>query len=434
MTRPTATPSDAQPALLPKLRFSEFRGNPAWDAKPGDELFDQINNREAPPGLPILAITQEHGAIPRDEIDYHVSVTDKSVETYKEVRPGDFIISLRSFQGGIEYSNYHGICSPAYVILRKRGELSEAFFKHLFKSYSFIQQLTKNLEGLRDGKMISYKQFSELLLPWPKPAEQQKIADCLSTLDELIGAESQKLDALKAHKKGLMQQLFPREGETLPRLRFPEFRSAPEWSVPTIQHLIDKEHIVGHLDGNHGELYPRAEEFASSGIPYLTANDFADGFVRFDRCRFLPEERALQFRKGVAKNGDVLFAHNATVGPVAKLSTELEFVILSTTATYFRCDPIFLSSDFLKAALSSPAFVSQYSRVMAQSTRNQVPITAQRKFVLQVPEPAEQHRIATCLSSLDDLIAAQSDRLAALQTHKQGLLQQLFPSLSDATA
>ena len=164
MTRPTATPRDAKPALVPKLRFSAFQGGPAWDAKPGDELFDQINNREAPAGLPILAITQEHGAIPRDEIDYHVSVTDKSVETYKEVCPGDFIISLRSFQGGIEYSRYHGICSPAYVILRKKGELSDAFFKHLFKSYGFIQQLTKNLEGLRDGKMISYKRFSELLL------------------------------------------------------------------------------------------------------------------------------------------------------------------------------------------------------------------------------------------------------------------------------
>ncbi len=434
MTRPNTTLTNAKSALTPKLRFPEFRHEAEWATKHGDELFDQINNRQAPSGLPILAITQEHGAIPRDKIDYHVSVTDKSVETYKEVLPGDFIISLRSFQGGIEYSAYHGICSPAYVILRKKGELYDAFFKHLFKSYSFIQQLTKNLEGLRDGKMISYQQFSELLLPSPESAEQQKIADCLSTLDEVIGAESQNLEAFKAHKKGLMQQLFPREGETLPRLRFPEFHSAPEWNVPTIQKLIDENHIVGHLDGNHGELYPRAEEFSSSGIPYITANDFADGFVRFDRCRFLPEERALQFRKGVAKDRDVLFAHNATVGPVAKLSTNLPFVILSTTATYFRCNPKYLSGDFLKAALTSPAFVSQYSRVMAQSTRNQVPITAQRKFSLQVPQPPEQLRIATCLSALDELIAAQRDKLSALQTHKQGLMQQLFPSPAEPEA
>ena len=85
MTRPSAMPSSPKPVLTPKRRFQAFRNTPGWDAKPGDELFDQINNREAPAGLPILAITQEHGAIPRDHIDYHVSVTDKSVETYKEV-------------------------------------------------------------------------------------------------------------------------------------------------------------------------------------------------------------------------------------------------------------------------------------------------------------------------------------------------------------
>jgi len=88
-------------------------------------------------------------------------------------------------------------------------EGSDIYFKHYFKTERFIQLLTKNLEGLRDGKMISYRQFSELLLPVPKPSEQQKIADCLSSVDELITLQSRKLDALKAHKKGLLQQLFP---------------------------------------------------------------------------------------------------------------------------------------------------------------------------------------------------------------------------------
>ena len=143
-------------------------------------------------------------------IDYHVSVTNKSIETYKVVEVGDFIISLRSFQGGIEYSEYKGICSPAYIILRKKNnDMHDHFFKQFFKSERFIQLLNKNLEGLRDGKMVSYKQFSEILLPIPSPPEQQKIADCLASIDELITAQSQKLDTLKAHKKGLMQQLFP---------------------------------------------------------------------------------------------------------------------------------------------------------------------------------------------------------------------------------
>ena len=193
----------------PRLRFPEFRDAGGWGECSGDAIFEQINERNPDRSLPILAITQEHGAIPRDVIDYHVSVTDKSIETYKVVQVGDFIISLRSFQGGIEYSKYHGICSPVYVILRRRIEGSDVYFKHYLKTNRFIRLLTKNLEGLRDGKMVSYTQFSEISIPIPSPAEQQKIADCLTSVDDLIAAQARKVDALKTHKKGLMQQLFP---------------------------------------------------------------------------------------------------------------------------------------------------------------------------------------------------------------------------------
>ena len=107
--------------LVPELRFPEFREAEGWTEQFGDALFDQISDKKPEPGLPVLAITQEHGAIPRHMIDYHVSVTEKSIESYKVVQVGDFIISLRSFQGGIEYSQYQGICSPAYVVLRRHG-------------------------------------------------------------------------------------------------------------------------------------------------------------------------------------------------------------------------------------------------------------------------------------------------------------------------
>jgi type I restriction enzyme S subunit len=221
--------------LTPKLRFPGFKEG--WDAINGDDLFDLIDRRPAPLGLPILAITQERGAVPRDEIDYHVSVSEASIANYKEVHVADFIISLRSFQGGIEYARFHGICSPAYIILRRKGSGYDDFFRHLFKSDRFIQQITRNIEGLRDGKMISYKQFSEQLLPVPAPAEQRKIAACLTSLDELIAGEGRKLEALRKHKKGLMQQLFPREGETRPGLRFPEFRDHPKWEAKRIGEL-----------------------------------------------------------------------------------------------------------------------------------------------------------------------------------------------------
>jgi type I restriction enzyme S subunit len=194
---------------VPRLRFPEFVNDGEWEEKNGNEIFQQISNKEHNSNLPILAITQEYGAIPRTMIDYHVSVMDKSIESYKVVEIGDFIISLRSFQGGIEYSQYKGICSPAYIILRKKIDLVGNFFKFYFKTQKFIQQLNRNLEGIRDGKMVSYKQFSELLLPFPSIQEQQKIADFLSSVDELITSSTKKVELLKEHKKGLMQQLFP---------------------------------------------------------------------------------------------------------------------------------------------------------------------------------------------------------------------------------
>src|SRR3546814_9083755 len=104
------------------------------------------------------------------------------------------------------------------------------YFKHLFKSARFILQLTRNIEGLRDGKMISYKQFSDQLIPIPKPDEQQKIADCLSSLDEAMAARGRKVEGLMARKRAIMQQLLPPKGETRPGRRFPEFRIGPGWN------------------------------------------------------------------------------------------------------------------------------------------------------------------------------------------------------------
>ena len=193
---------------LPELRFKEF-ANIKIAFKSGGELFDSISNKDHKCDLPILAISQEHGAVPREKIDYNVFVSDKSLESYKVVEIGDFIISLRSFQGGIEYSVYRGICSPAYIILRKKIDMCDQYFKYYFKTKKFIADLNKNLEGIRDGKMVSYSQFSELVLPVPDKKEQQKIADCLCSADELINTQATKIEELRNHKNGLFQQLFP---------------------------------------------------------------------------------------------------------------------------------------------------------------------------------------------------------------------------------
>ncbi len=194
-----------------KLRFKNENGKayPKWEMVGGDKLFDCISDKKHNSDLPILAITQEQGAIPRDMINYQMSVTESSIASYKVVQEGDFIISLRTFQGGIEYSKYKGICSPAYNILRPNSpNVDRNFYRYYLKTSRYIMQLQKNLEGIRDGKMISYKYFAEIKLPFPSREEQQKIANFLSGIDTKIESVANQITQTQMFKKGLLQQMF----------------------------------------------------------------------------------------------------------------------------------------------------------------------------------------------------------------------------------
>jgi type I restriction enzyme S subunit len=194
-----------------KLRFKNENGNdyPDWEFPHANILFKSISDKDHNSDLPILAITQDRGAIPRELIDYNMIVSEKSVASYKVVQVGDFIISLRSFQGGIEYSNYKGICSSAYNILRPTSDnVNKVFYKRYLKTEKYIRQLHSKLEGIRDGKMISFKYFSEIKLPFPCFKEQQKIATYLSSIDTKIKAVNNQITQSQSFKKGLLQQMF----------------------------------------------------------------------------------------------------------------------------------------------------------------------------------------------------------------------------------
>ena len=401
--------------LVPKLRFPEFRDIEGWREQFGDNLFNQISDRCPEPGLPVLAITQEHGAIPRHMIDYHVSVTEKSIESYKVVQVGDFIISLRSFQGGIEYSQFHGICSPAYVVLRRSVDGNDAYFRHYLKTDRFIQILTKNLEGLRDGKMISYKQFSELRLPVPSAFEQQKIADCLSSLDELMAAQAQKVDALKTHKKGLMQQLFPREGETQPRLRFPEFQNTEEWEQKKL-----------------GELFSNRVEKGVDGLPIYSVT-MNDGMVK--RASLDREFDDISDPAGNKKVHKKDIAYNMMRMWQGALGVAIEGCLVSPAYVVLSpCEHV--CPEFFALLFKLPQslrFLTAHSRGLTKD-RLRLYYKDFALIPIRCPDFAEQQRIADCLTSLDDLITAQTQKLEALKTHKKGLMQQLFPSPEEVSA
>lgn len=401
---------------VPTLRFKEFENSGEWDYLNGNEIFEPISNKNHNSDLPILAITQENGAIPRDMIDYNISVTDKSIESYKVVEVGDFIISLRSFQGGIEYSNYLGLCSPAYIILRKKIDVENDFYRHYFKSNSFIRDLNKNLEGIRDGKMVSYNQFSEILLPKPISKEQQKIADCLSSLDDLITAENKKLESLKAHKKGLMQNLFPAEGEKVPKRRF---KGNGVW----VKKTLNKFGLF------YRGLTYNSSDVSANGLLVLRAGNIQNENLVLDKdLVFVNKECPLDL---LLQKGDVVICmSNGSKSLVGKNAEYLGNYPDNVTVGAF-CSIFRSQNRFAKFMLQTDAYQKFVSLSIGGGNINNLKNSDLEEYSCVVPEdPKEQQKIASCLSSLDDQITAQCQKIEALKKHKKGLIQGLFPKLS----
>lgn len=195
-----------QQLLTGKKRLPGFEGE--WQWLRANEVFRTVSQKNNGDHEELLAVTQDQGVLPRSLLERRVVMPDGSTSGYKLVVPGNFVISLRSFQGGLEYSEYRGLVSPAYTVLEPTRDINDAFYKQYYKSYDFIGHLAVAVVGIRDGKQISYGEFSFLKIPYPDVGEQQAIANVLTTADQEIDALQKRLDHLKQEKKALMQQLL----------------------------------------------------------------------------------------------------------------------------------------------------------------------------------------------------------------------------------
>lgn len=178
-----------------------------WAFPKTEKVFKNVSIKNRP-GEVVLSVTQDEGVVPRGDLDRKINMNHENTHTYKLVEVGDFVISLRSFQGGLEYSRYRGLVSPAYHVIRPAIALSDDFFRHYFKSPDFIQRLAIATIGIRDGKQISYGDFSFMNIPVPHLEEQRAIANVIDTCDREIELLQARADALREQKKGLMQQLL----------------------------------------------------------------------------------------------------------------------------------------------------------------------------------------------------------------------------------
>ena len=190
----------------PKLRFPGF--DDPWKVFKAEELFQNITDRNHPDET-VLTIIQGKGTLPREQAGRNIHYDDASLSNYKKVEQGDFIIHLRSFEGGLEMANEAGIVSPAYTILRCKRPHSSLFYDAYFHTDEFINHnLSKSVEGIRDGRQISYEAFKWLGIPYCEPTEQEKISTLFSAFNERIAKQRDLVESLKKYKRGLLHDVL----------------------------------------------------------------------------------------------------------------------------------------------------------------------------------------------------------------------------------
>lgn len=400
----------AKTDLAPRLRFPEFRNRSGWArTKLSSVLTDHGLTSDGKSEVHSVSLTS--GIVSQIE---HMGRSFAATNTghYSLVRTFDIVYTrspLAIFKLGIVKQHKktgNAIVSPLYGVFTPRnkhlGLIIEAYFESPHRSLHYLDPLAqkgaKNTIQLSNGRFLS----GSLFLP-DDENEQRKIAECLSTLDELIFGESQKLDAFKAHKKGLMQQLFPRAGETLPRLRFPEFQNAPEWEEEAVGDLI--------FTVTPPKKLPTSAYQSEGEFPIIDQSpDFLCGWTN-------NRDGVIDRQLPVIVFGD----HTCTLKFV-----ERPFVQGADGIKIFRSDQ--------KVDIAFLFYALQANPVMQEGYKRHFSMLREKTIAYPGKESGEQQRIAACLSSLDDLIAAQSEKLEALRTHEKGLMQQLFPSLTEAEA
>ena len=417
--------------LVPKLRFPEFRGAGAWQPVTLEEASTPVTERVGERKLTPVSISAGIGFVPQAE-KFGRDISGNQYQLYTLVKDGDFVFnkgnSLKFPQGCVYLLQGWGqVAAPnVFICFRLKDGYSNDFFQNCFEQNQHGRQLKRHItSGARSNGLlnISKETFFGVEIPTPAPAEQQKIAKCLSSVDEFIAAQARKVDALKTHKKGLMQQLFPREGETQPQVRFPEFEVSSDWEVKKLEDLAKRG--SGHTPSkNHPEYY-------GGGIKWISLADSK----RLD-AGLISETATEISSQGIKKSsavlhgvGTVLISRDAGVGKSAVMALPMA---VSQHFIVWTCQVDLLSNWFLYYLLQKMKPI--FERIATGSTIKTIGLPFFKELRIAIPAVPEQQRIADCLISLDALITAETQKLEVLKSHKKGLQQQLFPSTERVTA
>jgi len=412
---------------VPKLRFSEFRGANDWEEITLVKLATfRRGSFPQPYGLPEWY--DDENGVPFVQVfdvsdDMRLKATTKrkisaaAAEKSIFIAKGTLIVTIQGSIGRVAITQYDAYIDRTLLLFKSFYKPTELFFLSYVIQNLFEIEKKKAPGGII--KTITKEVLSSFLVKLPSLQEQQKIANCLSSIDTLITAQTQKLDTLKAHKKGLMQQLFPATGETIPKRRFPEFRDAGDW----------KEKLLGEIAKVITGNTPKTADASNYGGDELFVSPADISSERYiTTTKTTLTKQGFHKTRAVKENSILFVCIGSTIGKVAQNKFEC--------ATNQQINSIEPYDDYSNNFIYS--FLERNSERIAEIAGNQaVPIINKSLFsstVICFPSSLEeQQKIANCLSSIDDLITAQTQKIESLKAHKKGLMQQLFPASEEMT-
>ncbi|MDY4985751.1 MAG: restriction endonuclease subunit S [Treponema sp.] len=388
---------------IPKLRFPEFKGE--WEEKRIDSIFDEKKEKNHP-SEEVLTIIQGTGTVPRKESGRNIIFDEKSLSNYKFVQKDDFIIHLRSFEGGLEIANSNGIVSPAYIIMHPKLSIASKFYYSYFRSYKFINHvLPVSVEGVRDGRQIKYPILKEEKIPFTSFGEQQKIAEFLSNVDSIITAETKILKTLQKKKKALMQKLFTQQL----RFKSDDGTDFPEWEE---KKLGD---VCSYIGG--GTPSKKVKEYWNGNINWASVKDITGKYL-YETQDKISQLGADSSATNICEPDSLLLITRMSPGKT----------VITKCITAINQDLKIVKSDinveFLHLLFQS--IQTKIDEKTSGTTVKGISIEGLNQIDIRLPCKVEQQKIADCLSSLDSLIQTQQKVVTTWQQRKKALLQQMF--------
>lgn len=402
----------------PEIRFNGFEGE--WVKDNAVYIFETYYDKNHP-NLPVLSASQELGMVIRDNVGFQVQHNKENEVGYKRVLPGQFVIHLRSFQGGFAHSMVEGITSPAYTVMQFKNSSTQddIYWKYVLTSKTFIKRLETVTYGIRDGRSISFEDFSELNFTFPSLSEQEKIGLFLTTLDKLIAKLEAKLDKLRKLKQALLEKMFVnvnRGGYETPEIRFKGYTD--KWQVKELREVAMR--VVSKNEDNRVTL-PLT---ISAQYGLISQTDFFNNRIAAKDVR----------KYYVIKKGE--FAYNRSTsegspfGAVKRLD-RYNAGVLSTLYLVFRISSEEIDSNYLVCYFSTDSWHKHIEENAAEGARNHglLNITSEDFFTTPIKVPMkkeEQSKVALSIRTLENILSKTSTKLTKLRNIKQSLLQKMF--------